>query len=104
MKHAAVIVTAALFLLLQGCATSKLGSAKAGGAIYEYAHRGADGSDCSIKITSAREVGKGAVEIGNDCSVVTNVDDLGGVDGVFQVIKSLADKIPSIGPSQGVAE
>lgn len=92
-----LIFIASILLILQGCASSELGSAKAGGAIYEYGHRGADGSDCSIKITSAREVGKGSVKISKDCSVSTSVDDLGGADSVFQVIKALTDKIPSIG-------
>ena len=107
-----VYAISSLFILsfsaiLSGCATSDMGSAKSGGAIYEYQHQGKDGSSCSIKITSAREVGKGQVKIAKDCSMSTDVDQLGGVDGAYQLIKSLADKIPTPGnfspgpPSKG---
>lgn len=92
MKSFLVTVTA--LSILSGCASSEFGRAGAGGAVYEYNHTEADGSSCGIRITSAREVGKGTVRIANDCSISTDVDSLGGVDGAYEVIKSLVTKLP----------
>jgi len=92
----AFIFSVFIIVFLSGCADSRFGSARSGGAVYEYAHRGSDGSDCSIRVTSARDVGKGSVRIAQDCSLSTDVDDVGGSDGAYEVMKGLVEKIPSV--------
>jgi hypothetical protein len=84
-------------LLLSGCAKSPLGSAQAGGAVYQYKKIDKTGASCEISITSAREVGEGTVKIGDDCAMSTEVSELGGSDEAYRVIESLVNKLPGAG-------
>lgn len=79
--------------LLAGCASSSLGKASSGGAVYEYIRDNPDGSSCSLRITSARNVTGGDIEIGPNCELKSRADDAGGAMEALEAIRDTAAKV-----------
>ena len=92
------ILLLAVAVLVSGCeTTSSLGKASTGGAVYEYSRTLADGSECRISITSARDVqGSADLIVGPQCDLTVSAQDLGGSDVWSPVVEKLVDKLPGV--------
>ena len=89
------LVAVAIFLL-PGCAVSDFGRASSGGAVYEYVNIKADGSSCTLRITSARNVTGGDIQIGENCELISKADDAGGAVNALQEISEITNRV--LGP------
>ena len=76
--------------LLSGCATSMWGDAGAGGAVYVYEKTG---DDCTLTITSGREVSGGGDILIDSCNVTVQVEKMGGSDTALATIQSLVHQL-----------
>ena len=80
-------------LILSGCATSPWGKASGGSAVYEYSRVNADGSTCTLRITSARTVAGGDIEVGPNCELKSKADDAGGAYNALEEISNIASEV-----------
>ena len=80
--------------LCVGCASAPFGNASAGGAVYRYSHTTAEGALCSVEISSAREVASGTINVGPECTMTTEAENLGGSAEAFATIRALVGRLP----------
>lgn len=81
--------------LLYGCSASSLiGEAKTGGAVYDYQHTNADGSSCKVNGTSAKEVPGVTIKITKNCELTVEAHGSAPLGDALGAIRGLVDRMP----------
>lgn len=98
MKKVIGLAIVSSVFLATGCATNGTSSALSGGGSYQLTNtvtkKDGSVSTCSVKITSARDISNGNLEIGKDCALRSSVDSTAGGNAAMKAVSKALSLVP----------